>query len=64
MTSRFSKKSPVDSIIVDMILDHYNMQSMRKKKETLSGESFQMICDEAREIYLQQIMISETPGVA
>ena len=28
MSSRFSKKSPVDSIIIDMILDHYNKQSL------------------------------------
>ena len=39
MTSRFSKKSPVDSIIIDMILDHYNMQSMSGHPEILTGEN-------------------------
>ena len=32
MTSRFSKKSPVDSIIIDMIIDHYNKQSFSGQK--------------------------------
>ena len=41
-------QSPIDSIIIDMILDHYNIQSATGKKESLSGDDFQEIV----EIYL------------
>ena len=64
MTSRFSKKSPVDSIIIDMILDHYNMQSLSGKRETLTAESFEMICEHAEKIYYETILITKEPGVA
>ena len=33
---KFKQKSPVDSIIVDMILDHYNIQNLSGKKENLT----------------------------
>ena len=64
MTSRFSKKSPVDSIIIDMILDHYNMQSLSGQPENLTGENFNDICKEAETIYYKTILITKQPGVA
>jgi len=47
MKSGFKTKSPVDGIIIDMILDHYNMQSMSGHPESLTGENFNDICKEA-----------------
>ena len=64
MTSRFSKKSPVDSIIIDMILDHYNMQSLSGHPESLTGENFNDICKRAEKIYYKTILITKEPGVA
>ena len=33
-------KSPVDSIIIDLIIDHYNIQSLSGKLEHLTGREF------------------------
>ena len=64
MTSRFSKKSPVDSIIIDMIIDHYNKQSFSGQEENLTGEDFNDICKRAEKIYYKTILITKEPGVA
>ena len=56
--------SPIDSIIIDMILDHYNIQSATGRKELLSGDDFQDIVDEAQKIYFRKILIEKEPGVA
>ena len=57
-------QSPIDSIIIDMILDHYNIQSGTGKKESLSGDDFQEIVDSAKKIYFRKILIEKEPGVA
>ena len=56
--------SPIDSIIIDMILDHFNIQSLSGKREQLSGETFKSICQEAEKIYYKHLMIKEDPGFA
>jgi hypothetical protein len=61
---KFKKKSPVDSIIIDMILDHYNIQSLSGRRESLTGREFTNLCKEAEKIYFKQVLISEEPGVA
>ena len=35
MKPKFKQKSPVDSIIIDLILDHYNIQSLSGRRESL-----------------------------
>ncbi len=55
--------SPIDSIIIDMILEHYNIQSTMGKKENLSGDAFQDIVDEAQEIYFSDVLI-KTKGAS
>ncbi len=64
MMPKFKQKSPVDSIIVDMILDHYNIQNLSGKKENLTGEDFNDICKDAEKIYFKTILITKEPGVA
>ena len=64
MKPKFKLKSPVDSIIIDLIIDHFNIQSMSGEKESLSGTEFEMLCKEAEQIYFKQVMITEEPGVA
>lgn len=61
---QMSKKSPIDSIVIDMILDHFNIQSALHKKETLTGDQFDEIVKKAESIWLQEIMISEKGGSA
>ena len=56
--------SPIDSIIIDMILDHYNTQSATGRKESLSGDDFQDIVNEAKKIYFRKILIEKEPGIA
>ena len=57
-------KSPIDGIIIDLIMDHFNMQSMSGLKESLTGEEFNTICTQAEEIYYDSILIGTEPGVA
>jgi hypothetical protein len=64
MKSKFKQKSPVDSIIIDLILDHYNIQSLSGRRESLTGTDFTEICKEAEQIYFKTILISKEPGVA
>ncbi len=58
------KKSPIDSIVIDMILDHYNIQSAMSKKEILTGDQFDEIVRKAESVWLQEVMIKEVGGSA
>ena len=57
-------KSPIDSIIIDLILDHYNTCRMTGQSATLSEADFDAICKSAEHIWFSQIMITETGGSA
>ena len=37
-TKKYEMKSPIDSVIVDCIIEHFNRQSMEKKSEVLTGK--------------------------
>ena len=54
----------IDQIIVDLILDHYNVQSFEGKRGNLSSSDFDRICDVAESIYLKKIAIQEKPALA
>jgi len=54
------QKSPIDSIIIDLILDHYNMLSLTNKKVVLSSAEFDNIVIQAKELYYENVMI-DTP---
>ena len=54
------QKSPIDSIIIDLILDHYNLLSMANRKEILSSNDFDDIVIYAQEIYYKNVII-DTP---
>ena len=65
MKPKFKVASPVDSIIIDLIMDHFNIQSLSGRREILTGEEFQEICNRAEQLYYDQIMITtDDPGVA
>jgi len=58
-TRKYEMKSPIDSVIVDMILEHYNRQSLENKPENLTGQEFTDICLSAEEIYYEEMMIEK-----
>tara|TARA_R100001377_G_C3102058_1_gene79542 strand:- start:164 stop:358 length:195 start_codon:yes stop_codon:yes gene_type:complete len=64
MQLKFKKQSPIDSLIIDLILEHYNVQSTTGERERLTGKQFESICKEAERLYYESIMITEEPGVA
>ena len=54
----------IDRIIVDLIMDHFNVQSMEGRRQHLSSSDFDSICDIAESIYLKKIVIQEKPALA
>ena len=63
MKSKSNIKSPIDGIIIDLIMDHFNIQSMSGIKENLTGEEFNDICAQAEEMYYDSILIGTEPGL-
>lgn len=58
------KISRVDSVIIDLILDHYNIQSLRGKKLVLSGADFDKLVDDAEKEYYRRVLRDEQRGEA
>tara|TARA_B100000287_G_scaffold419795_1_gene458427 strand:- start:114 stop:293 length:180 start_codon:yes stop_codon:yes gene_type:complete len=56
------KTSPIDSVIIDMILTHYNIQSFTGKSQVLSADEFDMIVKEAEQEYYKKILREEPRG--
>jgi hypothetical protein len=53
------KKSPIDSVIIDLILDHYNIQSIKGKKQTLSGADFDNLVADAQDLYYRRVLMND-----
>ena len=53
-------KSKIDSIIIDLILEHYNMKSLQGNIETMSSIEFDDIVKFAQEVSYKKIM-TDTP---
>ena len=49
-------KHDVDSIIVDLIMEHYNIQSFEGMKENLTGEEFNEILEVAKDMYYMEML--------
>jgi hypothetical protein len=58
------KISPIDSVIIDLILDHYNIQSLRGNKQSLTGADFDKLVDDAKEEYYKRVLRDEQRGEA
>tara|TARA_B100000902_G_scaffold42901_1_gene50618 strand:- start:116 stop:301 length:186 start_codon:yes stop_codon:yes gene_type:complete len=54
----------IDQIIVDLIIDHYNVQSFEGKRGTLTATDFDAICDVAESIFFKKVAIQEKPALA
>ena len=57
-------KSPIDSIIIDLILEHYNIKTLKGVRETLTADEFMEIVDIAEEQYYQRSITNSTIGMA
>ena len=53
-------KSPIDSIIIDLILEHFNIMSLDHREPILTDGEFDDIVRYAQEMYYKRIM-QETP---
>ena len=47
-------KSPIDSQIIDLIIEHYNIQSLEGRKEVLTGDQFTEIVEVAEALYIEE----------
>ena len=54
----------IDSIIVDLIMDHFNIQTIEGRSTNLSDDDFDRIVDVAESIYLKKVVIQEKPALA
>ncbi len=51
-------------MIIHLILEHYNIQVLKGKKETLSGEQFMQIVELAEQQYYEQVLTDSKVGMA
>ena len=54
--------SKIDSIIIDLILEHYNLKNLEGKAPTLSDTEFDDIVHFAQEVYYKKIMVDTPKG--
>jgi hypothetical protein len=57
-------KSPIDSVIIDLILQHYNILSFEGKKSILTSEEFDEIVKVAEEQYYEHMLTDTKVGRA
>ena len=53
------KTSPIDSVIIDLILDHYNIQSIKGKKQILTSADFDNLVADAQELYYRSVLMND-----
>ena len=58
------KNRNIDMIIVDLIMDHFNIQTIEGQRQMLTSRDFDDICEMAESIYLKKIVIQEKPALA
>ena len=47
-------KFPIDSQIIDLIIEHYNIQSLEGRKEVLTGDQFTEIVELAEALFIEE----------
>ena len=57
-------KSPIDSMIVDFIMEHFNIQSLEGRKEILTGDQFSEIVKIAEDMYYEELTKGNEVGLA
>ena len=56
--SKKKLKHEVDPTIVDLIMEHFNIQSFEGMKENLTGEEFDEILEVAKDMYYMEMLKS------
>tara|TARA_R100000278_G_scaffold85187_1_gene65131 strand:+ start:277 stop:474 length:198 start_codon:yes stop_codon:yes gene_type:complete len=56
--SKKKLKHDVDTMIVDLIMEHFNIQSFSGMKENLTGEEFEEILEVAKDMYYMDMLKS------
>ena len=57
-------KSPIDGLIIDLILQHYNILSFEGKKSILTSEDFDEIVEIAKKQYYEYMLTDIKVGKA
>ena len=57
-------KSPIDSMIVDLIMEHFNIQSLEGRKEILTGDQFSELVKLAEGMYYEEMTKGHKLGLA
>jgi hypothetical protein len=57
------KTSPIDSTIIDFILEHYNTLSFQGKPTILTSEQFDKLVVEAEQYYYKNILNNTPIGI-
>ena len=57
-------KSPIDSLIVDLILEHFNVESLEGRKEILTGDQFSDLVKLAEGMYYEEVTKHQKLGLA
>ena len=51
----YSQKSPIDSIIIDLVLEHFNHRSLAGTYEDMTSDEFFAIVEEAHKQYVKDV---------
>ena len=57
-------KSPIDGLILDLILQHYNILNFEGKKTVLSSEEFHEIVEIAKKQYYEYMLTDVKVGMS
>ena len=57
-------KSPIDGLILDLILQHYNILNFEGKKTVLSSEEFDEIVEIAKKQYYEYVLTDIKVGIS
>ena len=57
-------KSPIDELIIDLILQHYNILSFEGKKSILTSEEFDEIVEIAKKQYYEYMLTDIKVGIS
>tara|TARA_B100002019_G_scaffold81273_1_gene70174 strand:- start:664 stop:819 length:156 start_codon:yes stop_codon:yes gene_type:complete len=51
-------------MIVDLILEHFNIQSLQGEKEILTGEQFSQLIEMCEDLYYEKLTKGSETGIA
>jgi hypothetical protein len=64
MKKKKKLKPPIDTMIVDLILDHFNIQMLQGERESLSGDEFMTLIEIAELQYYSEVISKTEVGMA